>query len=358
MVVGHAGHVMGGRLAAQRGHGRVVEGDEITNDDAHGAVVQEFAGGVVVGGGDFEDIACGEFVAATIEEKDGRNAEEFAVVVHFGVERGDGFFARDVFERELFGEVVHVTANAEKGSAVFHDDCSVLFAIAGGQIVARIGAGFYVHPGGVDAFQFGAISGLLVGNRDFEVDVFVRSVRWIVDHSFDADFVAHLDTITVAGDFGPIGEFAASAENVFFLIGAEKIGAVLVPESRVMKDAAGNGVAVGIDKLWGIGEEPAVDGDLPFEVGRLGHFHVAGVRGEVHWADADNDGVTVDFLFELDAFSHGMVHAALHEAAVLHVVHVVGSIGRFVLSEQRAGDEQGGEKENYFSHGLTLVRRA
>jgi hypothetical protein len=84
---------------------------------------------------------------------------------------------------------------------------------------------------------------------------------------------------------------------------------------------------------------------LPFEIGRLRHFHVTGVGGEVHWADADDDGVAIYLLFELHAFGHGVMHAALHEPAVLHVVHVVGSVGGFVLGKKRAGDKQARDEE-------------
>src|SRR5580692_7871502 len=123
-----------------------------------------------------------------------------------------------------------------------------------------------------------------------------------------------------------------------------------------MENAAGDGGALGVDELWRICEKPAVDWNLPLEIGRLRHLHVTGVGGQVHRADAYDDGVAVDFLLELDAFGYGVMHAALHEAAVLHVVHVVGSIGGFVLGQERGGREQACQEEKYCSHDLTLVR--
>src|ERR1700686_4538454 len=93
LVVGHSGHVMGCWVAAQGVHGGVVHGDEIAHHDAHGAVTQEFSRSIVVGGGNFENVACGKLVAALVEEQDSGHAEKFAVVVSFGVESFDGFFA-------------------------------------------------------------------------------------------------------------------------------------------------------------------------------------------------------------------------------------------------------------------------
>src|SRR2546427_745907 len=94
VVVGHAVHVVGERgTAAEGGHGGILGRNEIANDDAHGAVAHEFAGGIVVGGGNFQDIAGGKRVAALIEERFGRYAFEMAVGVHFGVERRNGFLA-------------------------------------------------------------------------------------------------------------------------------------------------------------------------------------------------------------------------------------------------------------------------
>src|SRR5580692_1312188 len=112
LIMGHACHVVDCGLAAKRGHGGIIRGDEIADDNAHGAVTQEFAGGIVVSGRDFEDVAGGKLVAATIEEQHGWHAEEFALVVDFGVERGDCFFARGILKGELFRVVVHVAANS------------------------------------------------------------------------------------------------------------------------------------------------------------------------------------------------------------------------------------------------------
>ena len=95
-----------------------------------------------------------------------------------------------------------------------------------------------------------------------------------MNHGFHADAVVFLNAIAVAGDWSPIGEFAAGAENVFFFIGAEKIGAVFVPECDVMKDNAGDCVAGCVDEMRVIGKQPAGDGNAPDQVRRLRHFHV------------------------------------------------------------------------------------
>jgi hypothetical protein len=154
-----------------------------------------------------------------------------------------------------------------------------------------------------------------------------------MDHGLDADFVAHLNAIAVAGDLGPIGELAAGAEDVFLFVGAEKIGAVFVPEGRVMKHAAGHNVADGVDELWRVGENPAIDGNLPDQIRGLRHFHMTGVRRQIHRADAYGNCVAIDLLLQLHAFGHRVVHAALHEAAMLHVLHVVRGISGLVLSK-------------------------
>ena len=98
LIVGHSGHAMGWRLAAKRGHDGVVHWNEIADDDGHGAVAQEFSCGVVVRRGYFEDVARGELVASSVEEQHGGHAEQFAVVVYFGLQSGHRLFACDVFE--------------------------------------------------------------------------------------------------------------------------------------------------------------------------------------------------------------------------------------------------------------------
>ena len=114
-----------------------------------------------------------------------------------------------------------------------------------------------------------------------------------MNHGFDADLIVFFHVIAEAGDLRPVGEFASRAENVFFLIGAEKIGSVFIPESDVMENGARDGVARGINQFWVIREKPAGDRDRPDEVWWLGHFHVGSVGGEIHRADAQRDGVGI-----------------------------------------------------------------
>jgi len=118
-----------------------------------------------------------------------------------------------------------------------------------GVVVAGIAATGDVHPCGIDIFH-GRGSFVLrkggVGNGNLQKYVFVRYSGGIVNHGFDADLVAFFHAITEAGDLRPVGEFTAGAENVFFLIGAEKIRAVFIPESYVMKNDAGDGIVGGV----------------------------------------------------------------------------------------------------------------
>ena len=152
LIVGHPTHVVIRGVAAKRCHGPVIGGDKVADDDSHGSSAKEFSGRIVVSGGNFQEISCAEFVATTIEEQDGGHAEKFAIVVDFGVESRYGFFAREVFEDELFCVIVHVAANAEKYAIVFHSDRAGLFAVAWGQIIAGVATGLHVHPSWIDAF--------------------------------------------------------------------------------------------------------------------------------------------------------------------------------------------------------------
>jgi hypothetical protein len=47
---------------------------------------------------------------------------------------------------------------------------------------------------------------------------------------------------------------------MLFLVGAEKIGAILVPESGVVEDAPGHFVAVRVDQSRAIRQQPGVQG--------------------------------------------------------------------------------------------------
>ena len=95
-----------------------------------------------------------------------------------------------------------------------------------------------------------------------------------MNHGFDANLIAFFDAIAEAGNERPVGEFAAGAENVLFLIRTEKIGPVFVPEGHVMKNRARHGVSGSVDQFRMIGEKPAGHWDRPDQVCRLRHFHV------------------------------------------------------------------------------------
>jgi len=124
----------------------------------------------------------------------------------------------------------------------------------------------------------------------FQVDLVVGSAGGVVDHGVDADFVALLHAIAVPGDFHPVGQFAAGAENMLFLIGAEEIGAVGIPEGSVMEEGARDGFAVGVDKARGIGQEKSIERNGPEDVGRLRHHHVTGIGRKSDGALAEGDG--------------------------------------------------------------------
>ncbi len=71
------------------------------------------------------------------------------------------------------------------------------------------------------------------------------------------------------------------------------------------------------------------------------------------FAEGDGVGWGVDLLLELDAFGDGVVHAFLHEAAVivLHVVHVVRRRRRLRLLRGAHGEgkdcEAGAEERDW-----------
>src|SRR5713226_4537946 len=209
LVARGGGNLAGGGFgfAAEGGHGGIVGGEKVADDDAHGAGGEGLAGGVVVGGGDAELVAGGEFVAAAVEESDNRHAEELAFFVELGVEGGDGFLAGGVFEDDLPGVIVHVAADAEEDAVVFHGHRASVFVFAGFEVVAGVAAGLHVHPGGIDALGCGGgVAGpgrQGVRNFYFEVDLVVGGAGGIVDHGFDADIVAFLHAVAVAGDFHP-----------------------------------------------------------------------------------------------------------------------------------------------------------
>ncbi len=69
-----------------------------------------------------------------------------------------------------------------------------------------------------------------------------------MNHRFDANLIVFLNAIAETGNAGPICKFATRAENVFFLVWAEKVGPVFIPKSDMMQNCAGNGVARRIDE--------------------------------------------------------------------------------------------------------------
>ena len=149
---------------------------------------------------------------------------------------------------------MHVSANAEENAGVFHGNGSNFFAGAWRQIVTGVCARVDVDPGGIDVFD-GSRGGIVeIGDCDFEIRLVVGGGSGIVNHGFDADLIAFFDAIAEAGNEHPVGEFPACAENVLFLIRAEKIGAVFVPEGNVMKNGTGNGVAGSVDQFRMVGK--------------------------------------------------------------------------------------------------------
>src|SRR5262249_4447854 len=98
-----------------------------------------------------------------------------------------------------------------------------------------------------------------------------------------------LHSITEAGDRGPVGEFAAGAENVFVLIGAEKVGTIFIPKSDVVKNCAWNGIAGNIDDSGMEGEKPTGHRNGPDEIGRLGHFHMGGRGWKIQRAHTERN---------------------------------------------------------------------
>jgi hypothetical protein len=173
---------------------------------------------------------------------------------------------------------VHVASYAQQDAGIIYADRSNFFAEAGRKVVAGVAAGGYVHPCGIEVFERGGRSAVSRGgvsegrirNRNFEINVFVSCSGWIVNHGFDADLIALFHAIAETGNLCPVGEFASRTENVFFLIGAEKIGAIFIPESDVMENRAGDEVARGVNQFCMISEKPAGTRDRPNTIWWLG----------------------------------------------------------------------------------------
>jgi len=123
-----------------------------------------------------------------------------------------------------------------------------------------------------------------------------------------------------------------------------------------MKDNTGDRVAGRVDEMWVIREQPAGDGNGPDQIGGLRHFHVGSVGGEIHGADAQRDGVRgrVNFLIEDNADCDGVMHAALHEAALLFdgTAHVALRLWGGFLREGARGTTGGnhGDKQETGDH--------
>src|SRR5213080_2269089 len=81
--------------------------------------------------------------------------------------------------------------------------------------------------------------------------------------------------------------------------------------------------------------------------GWLRHFHVRGVRRQVHWADAKHDCMRghVEIRIELDALRHRVVHALLHESVML-VLHRHRFRRRFTLFFLGEGCARGQQKRS------------
>jgi len=84
---------------------------------------------------------------------------------------------------------------------------------------------------------------------------------------------------------------------------------------------SGNSTAVRIDEPGTIGKKPAFERYRPNQIRRLRHFHVIGVRRQIHRAHAQRNGVRIRIHIRIErhAFCHSVVHAALHECAMMRV---------------------------------------
>jgi len=195
--------------------------------------------------------------------------------------------------------------------------------------------------GVVEIFDFDLEEGFVVGRGG-----------GIVNHRLDADLVVFFDAIAETRNGSPIGELAAGAEDVFFLVGAEKIGAIFIPERDMMENFACDGISGGVDEMRVVRQQPPSHGSGPSEIGRLRHLHVRSVSGQIHGADAESDSVRsgVNFLVEDDALCDKVMHAALHEAAAGFVgaVHVTARrCGSFLCGSEigNCGGKCGDENE-------------
>jgi hypothetical protein len=60
-------------LMPERGEGRGIVGEEVADNDSHGRIGKGLAGGIIVGVGDFEEIATVNGETAAIGKKNNRN---------------------------------------------------------------------------------------------------------------------------------------------------------------------------------------------------------------------------------------------------------------------------------------------
>src|SRR5712691_2353258 len=97
----------------------------------------------------------------------------------------------------------------------------------------------HVEPGGINTFDWlghlpRSSAASAVFDADFEVGLRIQGVGRIVKHRLYSDALTLAHTIAIAGHRRPVVHLATSAEEVFFLVRTQKIGAAGVPERDVM----------------------------------------------------------------------------------------------------------------------------
>src|SRR6266851_1887102 len=267
MIMRHPSHIMSWLLLPpQRRHLRIVGGDKIPDGDSHCSVAQQLSGGIVVRCGNFQDIACRKFVTALLDKQLYGHGLKKSLSVRLRIERRHGLLARHILQDNLLSVVVQVSTHTEQHAVVFHRYRSGLLAFPRRQVITGIAARRHIHPRGINVLDhLPHAPGTRINKRDlhFEIGLVVGRGGRVVHHRLDADFVALLHAISIAGHFGPVRHLAARAENMFFLVGAEKIRAILVPERHVMKHRSRHGVPAGIHELRMIREQPVVHRYFP-----------------------------------------------------------------------------------------------
>ena len=180
---------------------------------------------------------------------------------------------------------MQVSPYAKQGAGIRDVEVTGGYVAPGLQIVARSAALLHVEPGGVDAPQLRPLRRRApVLDLHLDVGTRVAGVGRVVEHCPNTDTLSLSHSIAEAGEGRPIVHLAAGAKDVFFIVGAQKIGAGGIPVADMVQQAARQHGPVSVHKTRMISDDPAVKGNLKEQLGSLGHGRVIGTGRQIDWA--------------------------------------------------------------------------